>query len=334
MKILRRINVNTKEEKLKIITLFNNIIFKHRSKKLKLQINKDEPVFYLKVNRNIEDTFICLQYWINIISDINADFYIVCDNKDLKLKILEKIQFKNSNIKFIKSKIKPFKKIVKKQKLHKKWERAAFAHLSVFLHAKENNIQNFWNIDADDALLLTEVKNAVNIIKQAEIYADNKGLNAFSFDFWATKTKGRHWSFGITYIRNNVDYFDAINKNIINWEDYKNFTSVHNIDWIFSSLKDKSILNLESFYVENLYFLHWGRFFGDMKNSYISVWNNGEMFYPIWNIFKDKRCIHKIPENIVKFDFGIQQEDCLNFSMEYLVNLKRLPIIEKEFVYK
>lgn len=342
MKIFEKIKINIVNEKLRRVKFLGITLYEYGNKKNKkffrpaifklfqkkeACFNKQNPVFYLKVNRDIKDTFICLQYWIDIAAETNSDFYIVCDNKDLKLKILENIKFKNENIKFIKSKVKPFFKTVKKQKLHKCWYRAAFAHLTVFWHIKKHKIQNCWNIDADDALFLTNTKNAIKILNTAQDYVHQNNLNALSFDFWATKTQNRHWSFGITYIQNNKDYFKDLKENIINWEEYKDRTSVHNIDWIFSFLKNKGILKLETFYVENLYFMHWGRFFGDMKNAFIVTWNNGEMLYPIWySIFHDTRGKHTIPKNIVKFDLGINKEDCLDFAMKYLANLKRMPL--------
>jgi hypothetical protein len=279
----------------------------------------------------MDDTLLCLQYWINIIDEYNVDFYIICDDKNLELKILEQIVFKNSNIKFICSIKKPFKKIVGAHKLSKRWLNAAYAHLTVFYHAKKNNIENYWNIDADDSLFLVKPSVATVILKAAQNYSDENDLSAFSFDFWSTKTRGKHWSFGITYTRANVDYFKLLDCNNIDWSKYKDYTSVHNIDWVFTFLKDLGQAKLMTFYVENLYFIHWGRFLGDAKNAFIAFWKNGEMSYPIrTNIFKDPQGIFPILDDntIVKFDLDINEEDCLDFGKEYLINLKKLSNIE------
>lgn len=345
MNLVKKIKIKTENGKLRRIVFFNTALFEYGktkegkkffnfmfTPKNSKSISKDTPVFYLKVNRNIEDTFICLQYWIDITYLMDADFYIICDNKELEINIYKKIKFKNENIKIIKSETRPFKRILKEQKIQKKWYKAAFAHLTVFHHAQKNNIQSYWNIDADDALFLTTPQNAVRILNHAQNYAKENNIDAFSFDFWATKTKGRHWSFGITYIKEHKDFITKIKENNIQWEEYKNYTSVHNIDWIFTFLKDKNIFKFETFYVENLCFLHWGRFFGDMKNSYLVTWKNGKMIYPLWNIFKDKRAINFIPEKLIKFDLGINNDECCDFAVQYLVHLKRIPQDENEII--
>ncbi len=290
--------------------------------------NKYSTVFYLKVNRNIEDTYINLQYWIDIVSVFSGDYYIICDDCELEKNILKNIVFSSSNIKFLKSKRHHFDKIIKKQKIEKCWQKACEAHLTVFDHAKKLGLNNFWNIDADDALFLISPTMAANFLKKAAEYAENNNLDAFGFDFWATKTKGRHWSFGITYTRNSVDYFEKLEKYSIDWSIYKH-TTVYNIDWCFTHLKNIGQLKLKTFYTENLYFLHWGRFFGDMKNSYLATWHNGIMTYPILaQIFKDKSGIHPIPiqDDIIKLDYDIDSENCYKFAIEYLLKWKYNPI--------
>lgn len=340
--MFKKIKVNVKNGKLRLIYFFNFLVFlygKFQGKKFNLLTFKkimkkqaDKPTFYLKVNRNIEDSILCLQRWIDVINACNGDFYILCDNDALKDRILKKIAFYSPDIKFLRSKKDIFKKILKCQKIAPNWVNAACAHLSVFEHAKANNIKNYWNIDADDSLFLTCDTNVVEILKTAENYAEAHDIDLFSFDFWATKTKGVHWSFGITYQRNIKDYFDLLNKCIINWEDYKNYTSVHNIDWVFTFLKNSKAINAGSFYVENLYFVHFGRFFSDLKNANIAYWDNGKMYWPIWSeIFKDSRGVMDIPnaEDMVKLTLPIEKEECLNYAIKYLVGWGRLPLTKQ-----
>lgn len=289
------------------------------------KLNLEHPFFYLKVNRDIPDTLVCLQHWIDIVAEYNSDFVIICDNKHLELNILEKIHFNSNNVRFISSYSWPFKKIVKRQKIARKWRKAANAHLTVFLHAQKYAVKKYWNIDADDSLILQPKNKVCHILQQAEKFAEENSCDGLAFDFWVTKCKGRHWSLGIVYFRNTSQIFKLLNDSLIDWKDYTNFTSVHNIDWVLTSLKDKNLLKLCSFYVENLYFIHFGRFLGDMKNSYLACWKEGYMSYPIWNIFKDKRGAHKIPEidDLLKFECNVTEESCLDFAMEYLVGWKR-----------
>jgi hypothetical protein len=334
--LFEKIKLNVNNKKVRLIRICNKSVLQYEKdaggKKHytlpfipKIQNNKN-PLFYLKVNQDDEDSLICIQYWINIIAEMHADYIIICDNKSLERKILKKIFFPNSNIKFIKSTRKSFLPILKKQKLQKKWYKAACAHLTTYIHAKKNNIKHFWNIDADDALFLVEPKKAVTILQTAQDYANENQLDDFSFDFWATKCRGRHWSFGITYTRNSADYIKLLQENIITWDNYKRWTTVHNLDWLFSFLKDSGKLNLKSFYVENMYFIHWGRFIGDMKNAYITTWKNNQMYYPILkDIFKDKRGILPVvSEDIVhKFELGVSEDECLDFAMKYLYKSPR-----------
>ncbi len=339
MKLFEKIKIKLKQGKIRQLRMFGVPILEYGidkngkywakcfffQKQKKKNISKD--VFYLKVNRHIKDTFINLQYWVDVVYDMGADFYILCDNPDLKTDILRTIVFKDENIKFIKSHKRTFKDIVKSQKIDKKWLNASYAHLTTFLHAKKHNITTFWNIDADDALFLISPSKAVEILKNAKTYAEKQKIDLFGFDFWVTKTEGRHWSFGITYTRMEKDYFNYLRKYIIDWDDYRLYTSVHNLDWVFTSLRDKGVIKTNTFYVENLYFIHWGRFFGDMRNSYIATWNKTSMIWLLWeNILGDKRGIFPLvidKNKLVKLDFLVLEEESQRFGTLYLLDTKR-----------
>ena len=207
--MFKKLKIDVKNGKLRQIEFFNIPIWqygKFEGKKFNsLNLNKiikkqtNKPMFYLKVNRDIDDSILCLQQWINIVNALDGDFYILCDNESLRKRILNKISFYSPDIKFIKSQKSIFSKILKLQQIAPKWINAACAHLSVFKHAQVNNIDKYWNVDADDSLFMTEIKNVVEILKTAQTYADTNNIDLFSFDFWVTKTKNRHWSFGITY---------------------------------------------------------------------------------------------------------------------------------------
>lgn len=344
--MINKIKINIQEGKLNLFEIGNIVLWsygKFRGKKFntlnpykKTENLSTRPTFYLKVNRDIEDSILCLQRWIDIANAYGSDFYILCDNDSLRKRILNNINFYTPEIKFIRSQKDIFKNILKLQNISPKWVNAACAHLTVFEHSKKNNIENYWNIDADDSLFLTEIKNVLGILKEAENYATINDIDLFSFDFWATKTQNHHWSFGITYQRNTKDYFELLKNNFINWENYKNWTSVHNIDWVFTFLKNTTKINAKSFYVENLYFIHFGRFFSDLKNANIAYWSDGKMYWPIWShIFKDQRGVFEIPqtEDIARLNYDIIQEDCLNFAIKHLVKWDRLPLVNSKITY-
>lgn len=337
MKLFEKIKVNLHTGKMRVVYFLGiellsytynskgkmNICFRFFNNNHK--VDKLKRMFYLKINRNIDDSVICFQHWINIINNMGADYVIVCDDNNLKKKILNSVIFYNSNIKFIKSIKYPFLKIVKKQNFDKNWYNAAFAHLTCFWHAKKNDLMNFWNIDADDSLILMSANRVAEMLNMAEKYTEINELDALGLDFWAIQTKGKHWSFGITYTRMNKDYFNLINTKLISWKKYENFTSVHNLDWLFTYLKDENCLNLKTFYIENLYLVHFGRFIGDIGTAWVSTWRNGEVIRLILSVvFKSRRGIFKIQDwdDIIKLNFLISENECLDFAMDYLIKRK------------
>lgn len=337
--MFNKLKINLKNGKLRQLEVLNMPFLRYgkfNNKNFSLIFNKkfqrdekQKPVFYLKINRNIEDSLLCLQYWINLVDKYGSDFYILCDSENLRKSVLKNLTFYTPEIKFIKSYKTEFKKINCFQEIAPNWINASCAHLSVFLHAKKNNIKKYWNIDADDTAFLTEPHSGAKFLEEAQKYAEINNIDLFSFDFWTTKTKNKHWSFGITYTNTTKDILSLLETNKINWNNYRNWTSVRNIDWVFTFLKDTKKLNSKTFYVENLYFIHFGRFFSDLKNANIAYWNKGKMYWPIWSdIFKDKRGVMNIPltDDIIKFDLQFTQEDCLNYAIKYFVNWDRLPI--------
>jgi hypothetical protein len=289
------------------------------------KLTNDKPVFYLKINRNDNYAFLCLQHWLYTIEILDADFYIICDKDKLERQILKRIVFKNGDIKFIKSVEKPLCNIVKNIAT-KNWVKAAHAHLTTFWHAKRNNIENFWNIDADDTMFLAKPEIVADILKRAQSYADKNDLNTFSLDMWWSRTAQKHWSFGVTYTRQNVDWFEVFNRNQdTNWQNhYREYACEFNVDYFFTYLKDFMKLKIETFYVENCYFVHWGDFLTDVIASSICFWENGKLAFPILlKIYEDTSAgIIPISDDCVKFDLNIKKEDCIKFALNNLPNLK------------
>lgn len=343
--MFKKLKIKLSEGKLRQLQFLGIPVFSYgniRGKKFKYFFNyrntftqQNKPVFYLKVNRDIMDSILCLQYWIDTAHEFGVDFYILCDNEPLKRRILKNIYFYSPDIKFLKTKKSIFKNILKLQRIAPNWKNAACAHLQTFEHAKSLGLKHYWNIDADDTLFLTNVTNTVKVLNDAQIYAEENDIDLFSFDFWATKTKNHHWSFGITYQRSTKNYLQLLENHLIDWNNYKNWTSVYNIDWVFTFLKNSKKINAKTFYVNNLYFIHFGRFFSDLKNANIAYWSNNKMVWPIWaDIFKDSRGVFDIPqtEDIVKLEFESNKEECLDFGIKYLVNLDRIPLNKKDDV--
>lgn len=288
--------------------------------------NPFETVFYLKVNRCEHFAFVSLQQWINIINELNADFYIVCDKKEVKEKILEKIVFKNSNIKFIKSAKNKLKNIVKNIATPC-WENATYAQLTTFLHADKNGMKSFYNIDADDTMFVCESKKAAQILLEAKKYADKNNIKAFSFDMHVTQFRNQHWSFGITYTRTDFNWMKLFNSNKDKkWQDIyiKNHNEQFNLDWFMTYLKTIYNDKIQTFYVENLLFIHWATLFCLHIGYSVQRTFNGYTLYPLFDYFNTDKQLSKvkIPAQVIKLDIGLTEKDCMEYGRYNVVNEK------------
>lgn len=327
MLLIKRRN-NYKE---KFLKLFNkNILYiskdKNSKKKKyiffpKQKIDKTKQMFYLKVNKLEKYSFLSLQHWINIIKEMNADFIIICDKKELEKQIYKKINFyddKLYNIKFIKSYSKPFKNFINKL-VDPFWVRAGNAHLTTYYHAKLNNIENFWNIDADDTTILLEPNKIAGILKDISNYANKNNISNLSLDMWRSRTAGKQWSFGITYTNMNIDYFDIFEKETnLNWRKYRKdgfYLKTVSLDCYFTYCRDVKNMKNETFYIENMYFIHWGDFLFHIFGSWFSCHKNNVLYFPILdNILHNKdfsKC--NIDKDCIKFDYNIKEEEGYNF---------------------
>ena len=207
-------------------------------KKQKSYADKTNPfksVFYLKINRTDAFAYKCIQYWVNIVNELNADFYFICDNSKLKQEVLKRVVFKNRNIKFIKSKRKELKSIIKNIVV-KFWYNAGYAHLTTFLHAEQNNYDKFWNIDADDTLFVCEENIIAEALKSAEKYADKNNIEVFAYDMHISKLQNKICCFGISLISKPEKWINIFkNTKDSKWqEQYPKIDGVYNVDHFFS----------------------------------------------------------------------------------------------------
>jgi hypothetical protein len=158
-------------------------------------------------------------------------------------------------------------------RLEKKWVNAGAAHLTTFSHARKNGITHFWNIDADDTIFLQTPEAIARKLAEVEQYALANKLDCFSLDMYWTFQK--HWSFGVTFTSLcNADYLTLIDKvdndelkelykpqyggeaDIVNGMGELMPGACGNIDWYFTYLRDKGLINARSFYIEDTYFAH------------------------------------------------------------------------------
>ena len=341
--LFNNLRFNTKEENVTQIRIFHipTIEFytrytqnnkKHcsilpRLKKRNYSNNHSAETFYLKVNRFDAYVFRCVQHWIDIINELNADFYIICDKPDLEISILSCVRFKNKNIKFLKSIKKPLHKIVENIATSQ-WINATYAHLTPFYHAKQHNLNNFWNIDADDTMFSLYADKVANILKRVKIYAEQEHIDAFSLDMHTSRTHGKHWSFGICYVNNtNKDWFKIYNNNKnTEWRNnYLTYDWQFNLDWFFTYLRDEKIAKIKSFYVDNIQFIHFGDFLWNTIDSGVYHFKNNRIIFPmLLDVFGTAK-FGDIPiwSGDIKIDNDIKANDCFDFMMKFQTYLEQ-----------
>jgi hypothetical protein len=68
------------------------------------RLDTPNVTFYLKVNRDIDYTYVCLQWWIDVAKSMQSSYYIICDKEKLRLKITEKCKlYDDKELVFIES---------------------------------------------------------------------------------------------------------------------------------------------------------------------------------------------------------------------------------------
>lgn len=335
MKIFEKIKINTRNDKVRYIRFLERTILQYvkNGNKVKIffpflyRVKTDGPVFYLKFNStNSNYAFFCLQKWIDIVEKTGNDYYIICDNKKLENKILKTIKFTSYNIKFLKSNRKFLKNIVEKL-ITPFWRKAAYAHLTTFWHAKKNKIKCFWNIDADDTVLVDSPANIAYYFSHIENFAEQNDINLFSLDMHYTRYYGKHWTFGVTYTR-QIDFNLATALKHV--KDIKAPIKLRkilpsgefNLDAAFTALQMEHYTNIQTFNINNLYFIHWGVIGTSNMYRLFQVLKNKKLCYPIASeCFKNYEfgCVD-IPNDVKTFDFNILEEASYNTLNNWVFN--------------
>lgn len=264
-------------------------------------------VFYLKVNRDIDYTYACTKYWLDVAQESNALSYIICDNGIVQEKLISMFNLNDRNdVVFIKSLTKAVEHISFEVADDDKWRRASDAHLTTFWHANANNIPSFWNIDADDTSFCTPPNVLSEALQRVELYANDNSIKIMGLDMWCTLCKGNEWTFGITYTdMRHLDWLDIIQKYAKD-EGYKEADiEVRNIDSFFNYLRYRYQLPIESFYIKNVDFIHWGAPLGPLHYKY----RDGAFYFPSYLVFSKKLSAgkHEISKEVIALDLGIQE---------------------------
>ena len=280
-----------------------------------------DTAFYLKINRNENYAIACLNRWFEIAEAMNADCYIICDNKALQKRVEREVNSRHCEKKFLKSVNKP--RIINNICTSIWSKKAGNAHLSTFYYARQNRHKHFWNIDADDTMFLLNAKKVAKILKEVATYAKTHNIHAFSLDMWHSRTLGTHFSFGITFTSLECDWFSILenNKNTKWQEKMMSLDNGYfNLDWFFTYLGNEKIANVATFYIENAFFIHFGDFF---VATYplglgISHWQKGKLRYPLLlEVYGSKRFGEiDIAKDCVKFEAGLNPQDCYDFMQK------------------
>lgn len=324
LNIFEIVHVHTydKNKKVRRIYLFGKLINPPRD-----NLKNKKHIFYFKINRDTDYSLICIQHWINSINKFedDYDFYFVCDNKVLERKIARFICFKDKNIKFIPSMGRKINHVA--ENLYTSyWRNATYAHLTLFYHAKKNGIKRYWAIDGDDTLFCTDPDNVASVIQKVEELAIKQDYTAISLDMWRSRTHGKHWSLGVVFLNDNNDlchYFED-NKDKTWMDYYKGWDNAFNVDWFFNYLKDHKNVSVETFFVNNCYFIHWGLFFRNPIGCSICNWKDTYIEFPIFTgIFKNENLGKlQISKDAIKINVGLDLSEGISFIENEVTNLR------------
>lgn len=278
-------------------------------------------VFYLKVNREEPYTYNNLQQWIKSIRFFeNYKIYIICDKDSLKKEIRKRIDLYENEVEFIRSiTSNEAMEIVNGFTSEAKWEKAGIAHLTTFLHARDNGIEEFWNIDADDTLFCIPPDRLAECLNVAKFYALQEHIHQFALDMWVSRWTDL-WSFGIVYCDNKINWIEIIKKYCSGPWIKEN--EIFNIDRLFGYIKKIGLDNckIDSFYFENLKFVHYSNdFIKRPVASGLYHFKEGKILSPILYFGFGLKDIGLIPidEGVVKLDVSITDEESREFFINY-----------------
>lgn len=272
--------------------------------------------FYLKVDKGSRLAMDNLVRWVKTVSLLEGDCYILCDRDDVVQKARETLSFSDA-VSFIKSEreSEEIAAVVRGVIPPKGMVNAGIAHLTTFLHARSREYDFFWNIDADDTRFCLSAERTAGLLERAGGYAEENELDCFSLDMHTSRTAGQHWSFGVTYTRNRRDWLPILfsHANDRGYQE-KDLGLRFNIDWYFTYIRSLGELKIETFYFENLKFIHYHfeNMFQDLCIWGILHWKDNELRFPMMEAFSSResgsgRCL--IPDGVVGLELGIDDRE-------------------------
>jgi len=274
-------------------------------------------VFYLKINLCHKENLLIFWHWVKIVEEYGANYFILVDSEDVKKKIIHLYEEKGyaAPTNFIASYREELYKMCKGL-FQEHWLNVAYAHLTPFIHAKENNYHTFWNIDADDTVLCTFPIHSSKLLREAEKYALGNNLNMFSLDMWYSKSlpfNYYNWTLGIVFTNMNVDYLKKIEeiRQLLGGKlvsEIPKIPPVLNIDTYFAFLSYNGYLLCKSFYCEGLFFEHF--------KLNVSKFEHSKVKY-IWDLVGATEVL--VGDDVVKLDLVLtEMQSSLNIRNNIL----------------
>lgn len=293
-------------------------------------INKNELMFYLKFNStNYGFSLWCLHHWINIATASNGNYCIICDKPNIIKKILASVPFEKCEIRIIPSNKHVISKEFLKNICHPVWEKACLAHLTTFWHAKKHGLMNFWNIDADDTSFFLPPEKITPLLNKISEYSTSHNVSIMSLDMHRSRYCGRHWSFGVTFVNSAFMTSDILAdaKNKYWKKNYEyifdsEFGCLSNLDWFFTYLKDCGKIKIETFTLDDVYFIHWGASNTNGLYLMLQISKGRKMFYPFFNtIFpsNSETEIH-LCSDVINFSSDFPNEESLSFLKMIMIS--------------
>lgn len=325
------IYVQTTKGQVTYVYLFGKRIFvydKNKAAKSGLNTvaagNSGGPVVYFTANKYESYTISCVQRWVDIADALRYDYCFVCDNKDLEYAILRNVVFHSTDIRFISRMKTNESERISKCISSEKWIKPCQAHLTAFYEATQNDVSEFWKVDADDTVLCMPVSEAVKALRAAEKIARDENIAVISMDMWHSRTHGTHWSWGVAFVRNVVSYteiFSDIKDNSWAGNKYKTGDGSINVDWFFTYLKAEKGLRCETFYIDKSYFIHYGNFLKYPRMvAAIYYYGDNRISYPVYRfVFGDEKNGYiPISDDDIRIDVGLTDKQGIEFLRKYI----------------
>ncbi|MGZ4474496.1 MAG: hypothetical protein ACXVWW_02205 [Nocardioides sp.] len=230
---------------------------------------------YLKINRRTTVTTRCLRFWAQTWAGTGARVFLLCDwdADDIAAWVPAELEYEA----VVPSS--PRMAELLHDKVAPRWRNAGAAHMTSFEHAAAEGLEEFWGIDADDTLFLHDPAMIRARLAGVEEWAHAHDVDTVSLDFY--RTYENHWSFGVAFTRMSADYVGLVEAldpadmratiaaapaGLIGRRKAGSDVDVprgidpqlENIDMVFDHLRLSGEAVLESFYLDDTFFMHAG----------------------------------------------------------------------------